>query len=161
MIVLCFYSVPFYSLKTELNIPISISEAWTFFSSPKNLSKITPEQMGFIITNEPADNMFQGQIITYKVSPLLGIKINWMTEITTVKQNEYFIDEQRFGPYSLWHHRHHFYEIDGGVKMIDEVNYKLPFGFIGRIAHGLFIKKKLKSIFDYREKVLLEMFGKY
>jgi ligand-binding SRPBCC domain-containing protein len=153
--------VTFYSLKTELNIPISISEAWTFFSSPKNLSKITPELMGFIITNEPADNMFQGQIITYKVSPLLGIKINWMTEITTVKQNEYFIDEQRFGPYSLWHHRHHFYEIDGGVKMIDEVNYKLPFGFIGRIAHGLFIKKKLKSIFDYREKVLLEMFGKY
>jgi ligand-binding SRPBCC domain-containing protein len=153
--------VPFYSLKTELNIPISISEAWIFFSSPKNLSKITPEQMGFIITNEPVDNMFQGQIITYKVSPLLGIKINWMTEITTVKQNEYFIDEQRFGPYSLWHHRHHFYEIDGGVKMIDEVNYKLPFGFIGRIAHGLFIKKKLKSIFDYREKVLLEMFGKY
>lgn len=117
--------------------------------------------MGFIITNEPADNMFQGQIITYKVSPLLGIKINWMTEITTVKQNEYFIDEQRFGPYSLWHHRHHFYEIDGGVKMIDEVNYKLPFGFIGSIAHALFIKKKLKSIFDYREKVLLEMFGKY
>jgi len=153
--------VPFYSLKTELNIPISISEAWTFFSSPKNLSKITPEQMGFIITNETADNMFQGQIITYKVSPLLGIKINWMTEITTVKQNEYFIDEQRFGPYSLWHHRHHFYEIDGGVKMIDEVNYKLPFGFIGSIAHALFIKKKLKSIFDYREKVLLEMFGKY
>ena len=153
--------MPFYSLKTELNIPISISEAWTFFSSPKNLSKITPEQMGFSITNEPVDNMFQGQIITYKVSPLLGIKINWMTEITTVKQNEYFIDEQRFGPYSLWHHRHHFYEIDGGVKMIDEVNYKLPFGFIGRIAHGLFIKKKLKSIFDYREKVLLEMFGKY
>lgn len=153
--------MPFYSLKTELNIPISISEAWTFFSSPKNLSKITPEQMGFIITNETADNMFQGQIITYKVSPLLGIKINWMTEITTVKQNEYFIDEQRFGPYSLWHHRHHFYEIDGGVKMIDEVNYKLPFGFIGSIAHALFIKKKLKSIFDYREKVLLEMFGKY
>jgi ligand-binding SRPBCC domain-containing protein len=153
--------VPFYSLKTELNIPISISEAWTFFSSPKNLSKITPEQMGFIITNETADNMFQGQIITYKVSPLLGIKINWMTEITTVKQNEYFIDEQRFGPYSLWHHRHHFYEIDGGVKMIDEVNYKLPFGFIGSIAHALFIKKKLQSIFDYREKVLLEMFGKY
>lgn len=153
--------MPFYSLKTELNIPISISEAWTFFSSPKNLSKITPEQMGFIITNETADNMFQGQIITYKVSPLLGIKINWMTEITTVKQNEYFIDEQRFGPYSLWHHRHHFYEIDGGVKMIDEVNYKLPFGFIGSIAHALFIKKKLQSIFDYREKVLLEMFGKY
>ncbi len=151
----------FYSIKTELNLPISIQEAWDFFSSPKNLSKITPKHMGFIITNQPSETMFEGQIITYKVSPLLGIKINWMTEITTVKDNEYFIDEQRFGPYSLWHHRHHFYEIDGGIKMIDEVNYKLPFGFLGSIAHRLFVRKKLKSIFEYREKVLIEMFGHF
>lgn len=149
----------FYSLKTEQKLPISLQEAWDFFSSPKNLSKITPKHMGFIITNQPSETMFEGQIITYKVSPLLGIKISWMTEITTVKENEYFIDEQRFGPYSLWHHRHHFYEIDGGIKMIDEVNYKLPFGFLGSIAHRLFVRKKLKSIFDYREKVLIEMFG--
>ena len=149
----------FYSLKTEQNLPISLQEAWDFFSSPKNLSKITPKHMGFIITNQPSETMFEGQIITYKVSPLLGVKINWMTEITTVKDNEYFIDEQRFGPYSLWHHRHHFYEIDGGIKMIDEVNYKLPFGFLGSIAHRLFVRKKLKSIFEYREKVLFEMFG--
>jgi ligand-binding SRPBCC domain-containing protein len=153
--------VSFYSIKTELNLPISIQEAWDFFSSPKNLSKITPKHMGFIITNQPSETMFEGQIITYKVSPLLGIKINWMTEITTVKDNEYFIDEQRFGPYSLWHHRHHFYEIDGGIKMIDEVNYKLPFGFLGSIAHRLFVRKKLKSIFEYREKVLIEMFGHF
>ena len=151
----------FYSIKTELNLPISIQEAWDFFSSPKNLSKITPKHMGFIITNHPSETMFEGQIITYKVSPLLGIKINWMTEITTVKDNEYFIDEQRFGPYSLWHHRHHFYEIDGGIKMIDEVNYKLPYGFLGSIAHRLFVRKKLKSIFEYREKVLIEMFGHF
>lgn len=151
----------FYSLKTEQNLPISLQEAWDFFSSPKNLSKITPKHMGFIITNQPSETMFEGQIITYKVSPLLGIKINWMTEITTVKDNEYFIDEQRFGPYSLWHHRHHFYEIDGGIKMIDEVNYKLPFGFLGSIAHRLFVRKKLKSIFEYREKVLIEMFGHF
>lgn len=151
----------FYSIKTELNLPISIQEAWDFFSSPKNLSKITPKHMGFIITNQPSETMFEGQIITYKVSPLLGIKINWMTEITTVKDNEYFIDEQRFGPYSLWHHRHHFYEIDGGIKMIDEVNYKLPFRFLGSIAHRLFVRKKLKSIFEYREKVLIEMFGHF
>lgn len=149
----------FYSLKTEQNLPISLQEAWDFFSSPKNLSKITPKHMGFIITNQPSETMFEGQIITYKVSPLLGIKISWMTEITTVKENEYFIDEQRFGPYSLWHHRHHFFEIDGGIKMIDEVNYKLPFGFLGSIAHRLFVRKKLKSIFEYREKVLIEMFG--
>ena len=149
----------FYSLKTEQKLPISLQEAWNFFSSPKNLSKITPKHMGFIITNQPSETMFEGQIITYKVSPLLGVKISWMTEITTVKENEYFIDEQRFGPYSLWHHRHHFYEIDGGIKMIDEVNYKLPFGFLGSIAHHLFVRKKLKSIFEYREKVLIEMFG--
>ncbi|NBV56459.1 MAG: hypothetical protein EBR72_01425 [Bacteroidetes bacterium] len=149
----------FYSLKTEQKLPISLQEAWDFFSSPKNLSKITPKHMGFIITNQPSETMFEGQIITYKVSPLLGVKISWMTEITTVKENEYFIDEQRFGPYSLWHHRHHFYEIDGGIKMIDEVNYKLPFGFLGSIAHHLFVRKKLKSIFEYREKVLIEMFG--
>jgi len=151
--------VSFYSLKTEQKLPISLQEAWDFFSSPKNLSKITPKHMGFIITNQPSETMFEGQIITYKVSPLLGVKISWMTEITTVKENEYFIDEQRFGPYSLWHHRHHFYEIDGGIKMIDEVNYKLPFGFLGSIAHHLFVRKKLKSIFEYREKVLIEMFG--
>lgn len=151
----------FYSLKTEQNLPISLQEAWDFFSSPKNLSKITPKHMGFIITNQPSETMFEGQIITYKVSPLLGVKINWMTEITTVKENEYFIDEQRFGPYSLWHHRHHFYEIDGGIKMIDEVNYKLPLGFLGSIAHRLFVRKKLKSIFEYREKVLFEMFGQF
>lgn len=151
----------FYSLKTEQYLPISLQEAWDFFSSPKNLSKITPKHMGFIITNQPSETMFEGQIITYKVSPLLGVKINWMTEITTVKDNEYFIDEQRFGPYSLWHHRHHFYEIDGGIKMIDEVNYKLPFGFLGSVAHRLFVRKKLKSIFEYREKVLIEMFGQF
>ena len=149
----------FYSLKTELKLPITLNDAWDFFSSPKNLSKITPDEMGFIITNHPSSKMFEGQIITYKVSPLLGIKINWMTEITTVKNHEYFIDEQRFGPYSLWHHRHHFYEIEGGVKMTDEVNYKLPFGVFGQIAHTLFVKKKLESIFEYREKVLVEMFG--
>ncbi len=149
----------FYSLKTEQKLQISLQEAWDFFSSPKNLSKITPKHMGFIITNQPSETMFEGQIITYKVSPLLGVKISWMTEITTVKENEYFIDEQRFGPYSLWHHRHHFYEIDGGIKMIDEVNYKLPLGFLGSIAHRLFVRKKLKSIFEYREKVLIEMFG--
>jgi ligand-binding SRPBCC domain-containing protein len=117
--------------------------------------------MGFTITNKPSETMFEGQIITYKVSPLFGIKINWMTEITTVKNHEYFIDEQRFGPYSLWHHRHHFSEIEGGVKMTDEVNYKLPFGIIGSIAHRIFIKNKLKSIFEYREKVLIDIFGQF
>lgn len=150
----------FYSLKTELNLPISLDEAWDFFSSPLNLSKITPEEMGFKITNQPAKTMFEGQIITYKVSPMFGIKINWMTEITTVFEGKYFIDEQRFGPYALWHHRHEFEEIKGGVKMIDEVNYKLPLGILGRLAHTLFVRKKLAHIFEYRERILVKTFGK-
>jgi ligand-binding SRPBCC domain-containing protein len=150
----------YYSIKTEQKLPISLDEAWTFFSSPKNLSKITPKEMGFIITNNPEDEMFAGQIITYKVSPIAGIKLPWMTEITHVADKHYFIDEQRFGPYALWHHQHRFKEIDGGVLMYDEVNYKLPFGFLGDIAHVLFVKKKLQTIFDYRYKALEERFGK-
>ncbi len=149
----------FYSITSEQTLPITLDEAWDFFSSPRNLSKITPKEMGFIITNTPSPKMFEGQIITYKVSPVLGVKINWMTEITTVKEGEYFIDEQRFGPYALWHHRHGFKAVPGGVQMNDEVNYKLPFGILGDIAHALFVKNKLKHIFAYREKVLVEMFG--
>jgi ligand-binding SRPBCC domain-containing protein len=149
----------FYNLKTEQKLPITLDQAWDFFSSPLNLSKITPPEMGFQITNNPSPKMFQGQIITYKVSPVWGIKMPWMTEITTVVDKEYFIDEQRFGPYALWHHRHSFTAIEGGVLMQDEVNYKLPFGFLGSIAHSIFIKKKLGQIFTYREKILLERFG--
>lgn len=115
--------------------------------------------MGFTITNKPDDEIFEGQIITYKVSPFLGINIDWMTEITTVKDREYFIDEQRFGPYALWHHRHHFKEIKNGVLMTHEVNYKLPLGFLGNSAHNLFVRKKLESIFSYRETLLIELFG--
>lgn len=150
----------FYCIKTEQRLPISINEAWDFFSSPKNLNEITPKDMGFIITNNPVKEMFAGQIITYKVSPVAGIKMDWMTEITQVKDKEYFIDEQRFGPYALWHHQHYFEEIDGGVLMRDEVNYKLPFGILGVIAHSLFVKNKLKQIFDYRYEVLEQRFGK-
>ncbi len=148
----------FYCLKTKLILPISLNEAWDFFSSPENLNKITPEDMGFIITNKPAKKMFAGQIITYKVSPLLGIKINWMTEITHVKEKEYFIDEQRFGPYALWHHRHSFKETENGVEMEDEVNYKLGFSFLGNIAHSLFVKKKLDHVFEYRQQRIAEIF---
>ena len=149
----------FYCKKSVQKLPISLEEAWDFFSSPKNLSKITPKEMGFEITNDPDPKMFQGQIITYKVKPVLGIKVPWMTEITTVKEHEYFIDEQRFGPYALWHHRHSFEQVEGGIVMYDEVNYKLPFGILGDIAHFLFVKNKLRQIFEYREKVLVERFG--
>ncbi|MFT4826988.1 MAG: ligand-binding SRPBCC domain-containing protein [Bacteroidia bacterium] len=154
-----FLHMGFYSIKSEQKLPITLEEAWIFFSSPRNLSKITPKEMGFEITNDPDPKMFQGQIITYTVKPVLGIKMPWMTEITTVDEGNYFVDEQRFGPYALWHHRHYFKEIDGGVLVGDEVNYKVPFGILGDIINAIFVKNKLKEVFKYREKVLVERFG--
>lgn len=152
----------FYSIKRTHLLPISITEAWDFFSSPKNLQKITPPDMGFIITSDKTDaeKMYAGQIITYIIKPMLGIPVKWMTEITHVKEGEYFIDEQRFGPYKLWHHRHSFKQTPNGVEMTDVVNYVLPFGFIGSIAHALFVRKRVEYIFEYRKKVLDEMFVK-
>ena len=132
-----------------------------FFSDPKNLAAITPRNMGFhIISKHHGEKMYAGQIIEYKVSPVAGIPLYWMTEITFVKDKEYFIDEQRYGPYSLWHHQHHFKEMNGGVEMTDIVHYKIPFWFIGDIANALFVKNQLKKIFDYRYKAVEEIFGK-
>jgi ligand-binding SRPBCC domain-containing protein len=150
-----------YPLKFETLMPITLDKAWDFFSSPNNLAKITPPAMSFIVTsgNRPDTIMYPGMIITYKVSPLWGIKMNWMTEITHVKEKEYFVDEQRFGPYALWHHEHHFKEIEGGVHMTDILHYAIPYGFIGRIANSLLVKGQIKKIFDYREEAVAHLFG--
>lgn len=150
----------FYSIKSTQHLPISLEEAWDFFSSPNNLAKITPPDMGFIITSDKKDGekMYAGQIITYILKPMLGIPVKWMTEITHVKEGEYFIDEQRFGPYKLWHHRHSFKKTATGVEMHDEVNYVLPFGILGKMAHNLFIRKRIEYIFEYRTKVLEQQF---
>lgn len=140
-----------YSIKTIQKLPISLDEAWEFFSSPKNLKEITPDNLGFnIVSQHHGDKMYPGQIIEYKVSPVLGIPLYWMTEITHVEDKKFFVDEQRFGPYSMWHHQHHFKAVEGGVEMTDIVHYKLPFWFLGDIANTLFVKKQLKEIFDYR-----------
>ena len=152
-----------YLLKTEQAIPISLDKAWDFFSSPLNLAKITPDGMGFKVTSEYSaeTKMYAGMIITYKITPLFGIKMDWMTEITHVKDGEYFVDEQRFGPYALWHHEHHFKEIKGGVIMNDILNYAIPYGPIGRIANSILVKKQVTKIFAYREKAIEKMFGVY
>lgn len=147
-----------YTLKVMQQLPMGLPEAWDFFSSPVNLEKITPPHMGFKITSERPDKMYPGQIISYKVSPLPGITTNWVTEITHVKDQEFFVDEQRFGPYAMWHHEHHFVEKDGGVFMTDKVSYKIPFGFLGHIAQNLLVKKQLRGIFEYRIKALEEKF---
>lgn len=148
-----------YKKETVQHINATMEECWAFFSSPRNLQKITPETMGFIITDFDEKSMYPGQIIQYKISPLLGLKLNWMTEITIVKDKKYFIDEQRFGPYALWHHKH-FFEPDGnGVKMTDVVHYALPLGIIGRIMNTLVVKNQLKAIFDFRVKKVDEIFN--
>jgi ligand-binding SRPBCC domain-containing protein len=150
-----------YALITEQAIPISLDEAWDFFSSPLNLEKITPKEMNFVVTSDYNKDakMYPGMIITYKVSPIFGIKMDWMTEITHVKEGEYFVDEQRFGPYALWHHQHHFKTIPGGVLMKDILNYAIPYGVIGRVANNILVDKQIKEIFKFREKAIVDLFG--
>lgn len=150
----------FYTLSKEQVINCTLDEAWDFFSSPRNLKEITPDYLGFEITSpDLADKMYQGQIISYRVSPLLGIKMNWMTEINHVEHKKYFVDNQRFGPYTMWHHQHWFEEVPNGVKMKDIITYVMPLGPLGRIAHWLFVRKKLEGIFDYRTVVTDRLFG--
>ena len=150
-----------YRLETIQNLPISQSEAWDFLSDPKNLKRITPDYMGFKIVSGAAERMFAGQIIQYVVTPLLNIPTTWVTEITHVEEGNYFVDEQRFGPYDLWHHKHFIEPIEKGVEMIDIVDYKIPFCVLGRFAHPLIVAPKLKEIFEYRKKALIELFGPY
>ena len=152
-----------YQLEFQQNLPISVSKAWDFFSSPVNLAKITPKEMAFTITSNPEHfkSMYPGTIITYKVSPIWGIQLDWMTEITQVEHEKYFIDEQRFGPYKFWHHQHHFKAIEGGTEMTDILTYGLPMGIFGRIANRIFVADKLQQIFEFRKQKVMELFGDY
>ena len=149
-----------YRLVAKQGLAISKEKAWDFLSNPNNLKEITPEHMGFKILSGADKGMYPGQIIQYKVYPFPGIATKWVTEISHVKEGEYFVDEQRFGPYALWHHKHFIKEVTGGVEMEDIIDYKLPFGFIGRLAHPLLVKQQLKKIFEFREAKLNELFGK-
>jgi ligand-binding SRPBCC domain-containing protein len=149
----------FYSLQRTQRLPISIEEAWNFFSNPANLQEITPKYMGFEITSGHQTDMYEGQIITYIVRPILGIPLKWMTELKHLKPGKFFVDEQRVGPYALWYHQHHFSSLpDGSVEMTDIVHYQLPLGPLGQLAHWLFVRKQLEQIFDFRFKVLEQRF---
>lgn len=150
-----------YTLHTKQNLPISLEEAWSFLSDPKNLKVITPDYMGFKTLSGDDRPMFAGQIIQYIVTPVMGIPMKWVTEITHVQDQRYFVDEQRFGPYDLWHHKHFLKEIPGGVEMEDIVDYKVPMGIIGQMVHPFLVKPKLKEIFDYRRQKLIELFGEF
>lgn len=150
-----------YTLHKKQNLPITIEQAWDFLSDPRNLKTITPDYMSFNIISGAEKPMFAGQIIQYIVTPVLGIKTKWVTEITHVVDKHYFVDEQRFGPYALWHHKHFIKEVDGGVEMEDIIDYKVPFGILGQWVHPFLVKPKLNEIFKYRTKKLEELFGKY
>jgi ligand-binding SRPBCC domain-containing protein len=149
----------FYQLIKKQFVKATLDEVWDFISSPANLKEITPDHMGFDITSENLpEKMYAGMIISYKVRPMLGIPVTWVTEITHVVEKEYFVDEQRVGPYALWHHQHKIEPFEGGVMMTDIVSYKPPLGFLGKIANTLFIRKQLEEIFNYREKALKKKF---
>jgi ligand-binding SRPBCC domain-containing protein len=149
-----------HNLTRELFVPSPPGTAWTFFSNPKNLPVITPPEMNFkILTKNLPEKIFSGMLIDYSLTPLFGIRTNWVTEIKEVKENEFFIDEQLKGPYALWRHKHSFIPHEKGTLMKDEVEYVMPFSSIGEMAHRWHVKKKLDFIFDYREKVISEIFS--
>lgn len=148
-----------HQLKATQNLPISLEEAWDFFSSPHNLSVITPEYLDFVIKSELPEKMHPGMMIVYTVRPLLSIPLTWVTEITHVENLKFFVDEQRVGPYKIWHHQHHFRSVSGGVEMSDVVDYKLPLGALGKIFHPFLVQPKLEEIFAFRRDKLKEIFG--
>jgi ligand-binding SRPBCC domain-containing protein len=147
-----------YQFKRTQLVKTDLHTCWDFFSSPKNLKKITPEYMGFDVLLDIPEKMYPGLMIEYTVKPLFSIPMKWITEITHVDELKYFVDEQRKGPYKIWHHEHHFEVVDGGVLMTDIVSYELPMGFLGRMVHPFIVEKKLKEIFDFRFKVVEEYF---
>lgn len=148
-------------LYREQQLNCDIETAWDFFSSPKNLSTITPKDMGFtVLTDYNSEQITEGMVIDYIVSPLLKVPLKWRTRITHVEPNKSFTDFQEKGPYKYWKHFHEFIPNKDGVLMKDTVDYELSFGFLGKIAHLLFVKKKLAHIFDFRYSVLEKLFNK-
>lgn len=150
----------FYQLIRQQHLNSDLQSVWEFVSNPANLRKITPTSMGFdIVTRHMPAQMYEGMIIEYNVKPFPMYRARWVTEITHIKQGQYFVDEQRIGPYKMWHHEHWIEQTDNGTLMTDIVSYSPPFGVLGRIANALFIQRRLASIFDYRERILAKHFS--
>jgi ligand-binding SRPBCC domain-containing protein len=148
-----------YYYKTEQLLPTDMNTAWDFFSSAKNLARITPPELDFnIVTQLDNKDIYQGMLIDYTVTPLFGIRFHLQTEIWKIKKPEMFIDKQLKGPYKIWEHTHRFVQKGKGVLMKDEVKYVLPFGFIGTMVHSLIVRKKIERIFNYRKEVLNKIF---
>ena len=146
-------------LMREQLIPAPLEEVWTYFSTPQNLNELTPPDMNFEITYGAETGMYEGQLIEYRVEFIRGLRTRWLTEIAHVEPLAFFVDEQRIGPYQFWYHEHSFIEGEGGVSMLDQVTYALPFGVIGNIVHNAWVSRRLKYIFDYRFQKIEQIFG--
>jgi len=153
------FLAPVQRLEYQQDLPIPPAGAWEFFSKPSNLAQITPADLAFEVVSPVPERMYAGMIVLYRVRPLFGIAIPWMTEITHVREPEFFVDEQRSGPYRFWHHQHLFFPLEQGVRMIDLVHYQLRGGLAGHWLAGGLVRRRLESIFAYRRKILLEKFG--
>lgn len=147
-----------YKLHKKQVIPVTIDRAWKFFSDPANLQKITPEDLNFKILTDQSDKIYLGLIIAYKIHPILGIPVTWVTEITQVREGNYFIDEQRFGPYKFWHHEHIFRTVRGGTEIDDLVYYAMPLWIFGDIVHEVLVKYEIEKIFKFRSDILTKIF---
>ena len=150
-----------YALHKTQKLPISLDEAWNFLCNPANLSKLTPQEMNMNIISGADRPMYAGQVLQYSVTPLPGFKTKWVSEITQYEEKKYFVDLQLYGPYAFWHHKHFVHEIEGGVEMEDIIDYKVPFGILGRMIHPILLKPKLESIFNYRREQLELLFCRY
>lgn len=148
-----------YRIQRKQRFPIDIQTAWAFFSDSRNLAQITPGYLDFHFVGEAPEGVYEGMIITYRIRPILRVAITWVTEITHLDEPSLFVDEQRFGPYRFWHHKHLFRSIEEGTEMEDLVDYAMPLGLLGSISHTLVVRRQLKGIFDYRERALIRLFG--
>jgi len=146
-------------LQRVQTLPIALATAWAFFSDPRNLPAITPPDLGFCISSAVPERMYAGMVVSYRVTPFCCFSVAGTTEITHVREPEFFVDEQRFGPYRFWHHQHLFKETEQGTEMTDLVQYLLPFGYVGLVVAG-YVRSRLERIFDFRRDELIRQFGK-
>lgn len=148
-----------YQFRAEQFLPIPIEQAWAFFSAAQNLSKITPPEMKFnVLTQLKDEEIYNGMLIDYTVRPLFGIPLHWQTEICKVERPTMFTDQQLKGPFKTWHHTHTFKSVAGGTLMCDVVDYELPLGIIGKLAHAILVKQRVENIFIFRKKILDQFF---
>jgi len=146
-------------LLREQIIPADVERVWAFFATPRNLDELTPPDLKFRILTAVPEQMYPGLLIEYRLSPLAGVWLRWVTEIRHMREREYFVDEQRLGPYRLWYHEHQFEAVAGGTKMTDRVTYEIGWGPLGWLAGKLWVDRQLAGIFDYRARKVAEIFG--